>query len=148
MSKITYYKELADSIVNEALNCNNKTRFSNCIRSNNRTPYLSGLSYLLSNNEDYDDFTDEDGNLNLEFEMPGVEKKNITINIDENNMVDIKADRYKNEKIIKTFSNYFYLGDKFNKDTITAKCNNGILNIIIEPSERKKKNENITVNVE
>jgi HSP20 family protein len=87
----------------------------------------------------------------IDVEVPGVEKKDIELNI-ENNTLTISGERkfekkedgkhyHRVESSYGSFSRSFTLPDNVKDDSIQATYNNGILNITIDKSEQKMKKQ-------
>ena len=89
-------------------------------------------------------------------ELPGIEKSNIEVKVEENNLILI-ANRYidksdtnekfhYNERRSGTFSRSFKLPKSVKEEKITAKLDNGVLSIVIPKAEDAiKSNRLITV---
>jgi HSP20 family protein len=87
----------------------------------------------------------------IDVEVPGVDKKDINLNV-ENNTITISGERkfekkedgkqyHRVESHYGTFSRSFTLPDNVNVDSINASYNNGILNITVDKSEEKMKKQ-------
>ena len=78
------------------------------------------------------DWEDKNGEITLTIDMPGVQKKDIELNIDTHK-VSVKAETeerdYSFEKRFEAF---------MNPDKVTAKFNNGVLDIKIQKIEEYK----------
>ena len=89
-------------------------------------------------------------------DLPGIEKSNIEVKVEENNLILI-ANRYidksdtnekfhYNERRSGTFSRSFKLPKSVKEEKITAKLDNGVLSIVIPKAEDAiKSNRLITV---
>jgi HSP20 family protein len=94
---------------------------------------------------DVDIFNGED-NLVLVMDLPGVKKGEVTIEVDENNTLMVKAKSSFTEPeglIYRNFNsgNYFRaftLSNEFNKDNISAQLENGVLELTIPRREEVK----------
>lgn len=113
------------------------------------------LGFLSSSLSQFNtDITDEGENYLLAADLPGFEKKDISLDISEDTLT-IKAERHseheekdKKGKYVRCERSYGSYSRQFdisgiNKDTITAKYENGVLKIIlpkkvIAPPESKK----------
>ena len=93
----------------------------------------------------------------MEVEMPGVDKKDISINLKDGYLTiqasrtDSKDDSTK-EYIVKerfngTFKRSWYVGDDVEKSDIHAKLESGILSVTF-PKENRRKEEEETVTIE
>ena len=102
------------------------------------------------------DIKEYDKSYNIVADMPGVTKKDVNINIDED-MLTIEGCRrvdsdnqdkwYCREIQYGDFKRSFYLPENINKDKITASLDNGVLRIEIQkikPIKTKLKKINIT----
>jgi len=94
---------------------------------------------------DSDIFETEDALL-LRMDMPGVEKGNVQIEVDEDNVLQVKAKNSFEEPkgaVLREFQvgdfyRSFRLGDMFDKAKISAKLENGILEITVPKLEAVK----------
>jgi len=94
---------------------------------------------------DVDIFYGED-KLFLSMDIPGVKKGDVSIEVDENNTLIVKAKNSFNEPegvLYRQFSigNYyraFTLSDEFDKDNISGNLENGVLEITIPKKEEAK----------
>lgn len=81
--------------------------------------------------------------------VPGMKKKDISVEIDNTGMLTLSGkanqiEEYKDKYIKReikqsSFSRSFYLGDNLDPDTIKAKCENGILQIVIDKISSEDK---------
>lgn len=97
------------------------------------------------------DISETDTQYLIDVEVPGVDKKDIELNV-ENNTLTISGERkfekkeegkhyHRVESSYGSFSRSFTLPDNVKDDTIQATYNNGILNITIDKSEQKMKKQ-------
>lgn len=97
------------------------------------------------------DISETDTHYLIDVEVPGVDKKDIELNV-ENNTLTISGERkfekkeegkhyHRVESSYGSFSRSFTLPDNVKDDTIQATYNNGILNITIDKSEQKMKKQ-------
>jgi HSP20 family protein len=101
---------------------------------------------------DVDIYLSED-ELLLATDLPGVEKGDVNIEIDENNSLVIKAKTTLKETekpVYKQFNvgNYyraFQIGDEFDKDKVSGKLENGLLEVRI-PKREEAKPKRIAIN--
>jgi len=113
---------------------------------------------LLDNNgtvysPDADIYINDDS-LVLYLEVPGVKKGNVSVKLDENNVLSVKAKNVfaENGKIelkqfeIGDYYRSFQMSDEYNKDKITAQIENGLLRIEIAKKEEAKPRR-IEINV-
>lgn len=101
------------------------------------------------------DIIDSDENLLVQVEMPGVKKEDVKITINEDNVLLIKGEKIREENLedndkgcflrvernFGSFSRSFMLPDNIKDDSITAKFENGILEINLEKVEPAKPKE-------
>ena len=102
------------------------------------------------------DIKEYDKSFNIIADMPGVNKNDVSINIDEDMLIIEGSRRLKSDKQDKwycreiqygDFKRSFYLPENINKDKITASLDNGVLQIEIQkikPIKTKLKKINIT----
>ena len=101
---------------------------------------------------DVDIFLSED-ELIFAVDLPGVEKGGVNIEIDENNSLVIKAKNTLTESekpVLKQFNigNYyraFQISDEFDKDKVTGRLENGLLEVRI-PKREEAKPKRIAIN--
>lgn len=97
------------------------------------------------------DISETDKQYIIDVEVPGIDKKDIELNID-NNMLTISGERSFNkeeegkqyhrvESHYGTFNRSFRLPDNVDSESINATYNNGILNITVDKSEDKLKKQ-------
>ncbi|MEJ2068311.1 MAG: Hsp20/alpha crystallin family protein, partial [Deltaproteobacteria bacterium] len=94
------------------------------------------------------DIYETDESVILKAELPGMTKEDISIEINENNLVlkgercfqkDIKEENYHRiERSYGTFSRSFTLPDTVDRDNVTANFKDGILEITIPKIEGAK----------
>lgn len=102
------------------------------------------------------DISDDERNIYLNLEMPGLSKEDVQIKIKENNVLVIKGekkqestaeDKERNyirmERHFGEFSRYFTLPDNVNTEKIDAKFDKGVLSIKIEKKEPESPNEKL-----
>lgn len=87
------------------------------------------------------DVIDEDDQITIVAELPGVSKDKIKVKVGED-YVEIRASNGK--KYYKRIR----LPAKVNPETAKAKFNNGVLEVIVEKKEKKKKEGEVEVKVE
>ena len=89
-------------------------------------PKYAGIEIPSMRGNDMGDFEDKNGEITLTVDMPGVEKKDIELNVDTFK-VSVKAETeerdYSFEKRFETM---------LNPNKVTAKFNNGVLDIKIQ----------------
>lgn len=102
------------------------------------------------------DISDDEKNIYLNLELPGLTKDDVQIKIRENNVLVIKGEKKQENKTedkernyirverhFGEFSRYFTLPDNINPEKIDAKFENGVLSISIEKKEPEKPNEKL-----
>ena len=95
------------------------------------------------------DVAKKDGNFIMDIDLPGVDKKDITISL-ENGYVTVEAKREEcteensngnyihRERFYGSTSRSFYVGDGISEDDIKASYKEGILTVIVPDMEAKK----------
>ena len=97
------------------------------------------------------DISETDKQYIIDVEVPGMDKKDIDLNVD-NNTLTISGERkfekeedgkqfHRVESHYGSFSRSFTLPDNANVETINATYNNGILNITVDKSEKSMKKQ-------
>lgn len=100
------------------------------------------------------DISEDEKSLFLYAELPGINKEDVKVTINEDNVLMIKGEKKREEKtesqdksfikIERTFGSFsrsFVLPQNIKTDSINAKFENGVLNITLEKVEPKKPKE-------
>ncbi len=102
------------------------------------------------------DIIENDKNMIVLAEMPGVKKEDVKVTVNEDNVLIIKGEKKRDEKIEEkgekccylrvernfgAFARSFVLPDNIKDDSISAKFDNGILEITLEKTEPVKPKE-------
>ena len=157
---------MEDKIMNENKNVMEKKDAEESYRRNHLEPRRSSLSFfhpfldlfndnLFSDDECFDlmrtDIKEEDDNYKLEVEIPGVDKKDVKISLDNGYLnIQAKFDHSSKEgegKYIhyeRSTGNYqrrFYVGEDIKKSDISASSNNGVLTIVLPKHKKVEENE-------
>ena len=102
------------------------------------------------------DISEDEKYLYVHAELPGINKENVKITVNDDNVLIIKGEK-KREEVVEdktfirvernygSFSRSFMLPDNVKTDSISAKYENGILSLTLEKIEPVKPKE---VNVE
>ena len=88
------------------------------------------------------DIQENDNSYNIELSLPGFEKENIKINI-EDSKLNISGELKRNDKI-KSFKKIFSLTNNCDQENINAEFKNGLLLITI--NKLKKETKSIVIN--
>jgi len=99
------------------------------------------------------DISEENGNLNVTAEIPGVNKENIKITL-QDNILTIEGEKKKEiensdknlirtERVFGTFKRSFTLPSEVDSDKVEAKFENGILSIQLKKIEPKAMSEKV-----
>jgi len=97
------------------------------------------------------DISEDENNIFIEADMPGVKKEDIKISMD-NDLLSITAERTQSEEEKKKgfhrverswgcLSRSFTLGENVNTEKIEAKYDNGVLKLTVPKVERTQKKE-------
>ena len=97
------------------------------------------------------DISETDKQYLIDVEVPGMDKKDIELNV-ENNTLTISGERkfenkeegkqfHRVESSYGSFSRSFSLPDNVNSESVQATYNNGILHITVDKSEQKMKKQ-------
>ncbi|HSP87329.1 MAG TPA: Hsp20/alpha crystallin family protein [Ignavibacteriaceae bacterium] len=97
------------------------------------------------------DISDDEKNIYVEAEIPGVKKENVKVTL-QDNILTITGEKkketeeknknlFRSERVYGSFTRSFTLPGDINPDTVDAKFENGILNITISKSQPKKASE-------
>lgn len=99
------------------------------------------------------DILEDEQNIYIEAEVPGVKKEDIKITVNDENVLTIKGEKkfeqgegdkvcFRNERIYGSFTRSLKLSGKVNTEKIEARCENGILYLTIprlEPARLKEQ---------
>jgi len=99
------------------------------------------------------DIHEDEENINVTAEIPGVKKENLKITL-QDNILTIEGEKkkeeekkeknfYRTERVFGNFKRCFTLPVEVDSDKVEAKFENGTLNIRIKKLEQKAKNEKI-----
>ncbi len=102
------------------------------------------------------DISEDEAAFHIDAELPGIEKENIGLNI-EDDVLTIKAERKQESEEVKknyhrveraygSFSRSFNLGEAINQENINADFNNGILHVTLPKAQTVSKKKDITIN--
>jgi len=99
------------------------------------------------------DIYEDDKAVYFEAEVPGINKKDLTISVQDNILTltgekkkeETKKEKnfFKTERSFGTFTRRFTLPDDVNVDKIDAKFNDGVLTVTIERAAPKKPEERV-----
>ncbi len=100
------------------------------------------------------DVYEKDGNINIEMDIPGYNKEDISINV-EDGILTIEASRdevkeddsknyYRKERVFGSFKRQFTVGN-IEEDKINAKFNNGVLTVCFPKEEEKETKKYIEI---
>jgi len=110
--------------------------FERAFQMGNRVNPFEGLSHRQV---PVDLYSDEDAYY-VQAELPGVNKKDVSIEID-NAVLEIRAHRSTGEegsKVETNFSRKITVGDDINVDQVKARMEDGILTVTLPKSETRK----------
>lgn len=98
------------------------------------------------------DIYDDDKNIFVEAEIPGVKKNDIKITLEDNiltitgekkNQVEQKSGKnfFRNERTYGTFTRNFTLPEEINPDKVDAHFEDGLLKVVIEKADQIRSKE-------
>ncbi|RPI70697.1 MAG: Hsp20/alpha crystallin family protein [Ignavibacteriales bacterium] len=97
------------------------------------------------------DISDDEKNIFVEAEIPGVKKEDMKITLQDNILTitgekrkeseEKKKNFFRSERVYGSFTRSFTLPEDINPDSVDAKFENGILKIKISKADQKKVNE-------
>lgn len=100
------------------------------------------------------DISEDETKVYIHAEMPGLKKENVKVSISDDNVLQIKGEKIREEKTennektfirmernFGSFSRSFILPENVKTDSIDAKFENGILEIMIDKAEPAKPKE-------
>lgn len=115
---------------------------------------------ILSNTIMKTDITDKDGNYILDIDLPGYNKEDLDIDLDQgyltisakhnstNEEKDEKGNLIREERSFGSCSRSFYIGEDITPEQINAKFDNGVLTLTIPHLDQPKQIENKQIMIE
>lgn len=113
-----------------------------------------GISFEFGSFVPRVDISEDDKGLNFNVELPGVFKEDVKLSINDENVLVIKGFKKKKEneqdqeaskvRVERTFGDFmrsFMLPDNINTDSISARFENGVLEVKLEKKEPEKPKE-------
>lgn len=98
------------------------------------------------------DIAEDEKNIFFHVELPGIKKEDVKVSLTDGNVLVIKGEKKREEKVedkcyirvernYGSFSRSFELPDNVKSDSISAKFDNGVLNLSFEKIEPQKPKE-------
>lgn len=118
----------------------------NGFNNNNLLPFINGDDLSLNNWQPAVDVVENDKEYLLEFDVPGIDKKDIDIEV-QNGMITVSGERnyekkddkkHRIESYYGSFSRSFTLPENVNESDIKAEQKNGVLSLHLKKSQEKK----------
>lgn len=118
----------------------------NGFNNGNLLPFVNGDDLSLNNWQPAVDVVENDKEYLLEFDVPGIDKKDIDIEV-QNGMLTVSGERnyekkddkkHRIESYYGSFSRSFSLPDNVNESDIKAEQKNGVLSLHLKKSKEKK----------
>lgn len=110
------------------------------------------------NNNQYSpsvDIAESDKEFEIQFQLPGLKKEDIQINVDNDRLTVSGERKFENEKKEKnyhtveshygSFSRSFYLPDSVNAEKIDASYKDGILTVLVPKDAKKESKRTISI---
>ena len=110
------------------------------------------------NNNQYSpsvDIAESDKEFEIQFQLPGLKKEDIQINVDSDRLTVSGERKFENEKKEKnyhtveshygSFSRSFYLPDSVNAEKIDASYKDGILTVLVPKDAKKESKRTISI---
>lgn len=116
-----------------------------------------GFNFEMGNFSPRVDIIEDEKQLNFNFELAGVKKEDVKVTINDENVLIVKGQKYREnidesvnenenspkyfikvERNFGEFTRSFVLPDNVNKESISAKYENGILHLTFEKKEIEK----------
>ena len=103
------------------------------------------------------DIYEEDGNYHIEVDIPGFDKKDISVEVKDGYLTmsavkdnkvedkDNKRNYIRRERVYNKYERSFYVGD-LDEDKINAEFNNGMLKIVVPKKEKQENKKIIEIN--
>lgn len=120
--------------------------------------FETGFSFEMGGFSPRVDITEDEKNLYVHAEIPGMDKEGVKISVNEERLLTLKGEKKKEEKaegknFVRTervygeFSRSFMLPENLDIEKISAKIDNGVLELSIPKVEPPKPKE-IEVNIQ
>lgn len=116
-------------------------RFLNNVFDVYAIPNLSS-DFTYTKDEYY--ITSDEKQWTIEMPLPGISKENLKIDI-EDSMLAIKATPSTKSKFVKSVNKSWYLDESIDASSITAKLENGLLNVTLPKVKLTKKSVAVTI---
>lgn len=111
-----------------------------------------GVSFEVGGFTPRVDIIEEEKQLNVFVELPGLSKGDFKVSVNEDRMLEIKGEKkrvsddeklsyVRTERTFGNFSRSFYMPEGLDVDNISAKYNNGVLELVIPKIEPPKPKE-------
>ena len=121
---------------------------------------FEGFMPKLSTNIMKTDVHEKDGYYNLDIELPGYDKNDITMSISEGNLIisakheltneekDEKGNLIRSERSFGSCSRSFYVGNNMKAEDVKASFDKGVLNIVFPTIEKKAIETTQTIQIQ
>ena len=121
---------------------------------------FEGFMPRLSGSTMRTDVHEKDGYYNLDIELPGYDKSDITMSITDGNLIisakhettneekDEKGNLIRSERSFGSCSRSFYVGNNMKAEDVKASFDKGILNIVIPTREQKAIETTQTIQIQ
>ncbi len=117
-----------------------------------------GVSFEIGGFNPRIDITEDDEHLFIDAELPGVDKKNVKISVNEDRMLTIRGEKektkkakeknyHRTERVFGEFERSFQMPENLDLEKINAKYDDGVLKVSIPKVEPPKPKE-INIDVE
>ena len=111
--------------------------------------FEKGISFETGGFNPRVDITEDDNNLYVHAELPGMSKEQVKVSVDEDRTLTIKGEKTKEEKsenkndlklerTYGSFSRSFILPENINIEKIDAKYQDGVLELVLQKIEPEK----------
>ena len=84
--------------------------------------------------------------IRLNYEIPGFDKKDIDLELLSNNRIKVSAEKKEETKNKKSYSKFYReitLPSEINPDNVNATYKNGVLEVILQKSEKEKQSKKL-----
>jgi len=102
------------------------------------TPLFTDIERVFHEENNY--FFEEDGDYVFEVEMPGFDKKDVSIKIDNTGHLNLQGKTKRRDKEVK-FGKTYRVPEKADASSVEAKLDKGILTITLKRKEKHKPKE-------
>lgn len=151
------YNDEGENVMNKNVTRYNKDRGYHSLLNPLLSLFDDGFSHDFSNNSSIlkTDISENENGYLFEVEVPGIDKKDLSINLEKGYLeISVKtskkldSDNHKrihSERFYGSYSRSYFVGYDVKKSDISAKLDNGVLNLSVKKPIEEKENNSIEI---